>query len=155
MSGSGADTTLSAAMNPTRDLSFFTLTAFGPIAIMAGLLLMRFTGKFLTGVGILCAMVAAVGFGRLLYETTMDVAGYPEYKLPVWAVLYMVLYLISGFTFVFLALGPGSFTDALYTSLIAYVGNPSSGPYRFVEITETILSMFVNVVIITKFVSAF
>ena len=142
-------------MNPKRDLSFFTLTAFIPIAIMAALLLMRFTGKFLTGVSILCAMVAAVGFGRLLYETTLDVAGYPDYQLPVWAVLYLVLYLISGFTFVFLALGPGSFSDALYMSLVSYVGNPTGGPYRFNEITETLLSMFVNVVVITKFVSAF
>ena len=125
---------------------------------------------------LLGALTSLVGFGRLIYETTLDIAGYHDYALPIWSVFYLIVYLVSGFTFVFFAMHVGNpglffsgfgsntktaFLDALYMSLSAYIGlspDPSFGvktqASRFLTVGQGVLSMFLNVVIITKFVSS-
>jgi hypothetical protein len=111
-----------------------------------------------------------------MYETTLDIAGYPDYALPVWSVLYLIVYLVSGFTFVFFAMHVGNpglffsgfssnvknaFLDALYLSLSDYIGMSPDASFgvktqsaRFLTVGQGVLSMFLNVVIITKFVSS-
>lgn len=139
---------------------------------MATALLM---GKsYLIPIGILGAIMNLVGFSTLLYETTMDIAGYPEYALPVWIVLYLVVYLISGFTFMFYVMhltSPGyyfsgfasnnvsAFLDAFYVSASNYLGTSSVNlkvqESRLLSVGNGIASMILNVVIITKFVNTF
>ena len=156
-----ADAKFSAAINPTRDLSFFTLSAFVPIAIISGALLLhlknRWVMSIVTGV---CVLISLAGFGRLMYETTLDIAGYPDFRMPVWVVFYLVVYLISGFTFLFFWSGhkfsQKALMNAFYASLSGYIGNPVEHPtLRFFAILQTFLSSFIHVVIITKFVNAF
>jgi len=162
---------------PQRSLFFYTLTSVGPLVAFAILLL--FSGLRPTNLVIpatMCALVSMVGFVTLLYETTFDIAGFPEYKLPVWAVFYLVIYLLSGFAFVIFALhsaNPGTFIsgmatdskaaflDALYLSMSNYIGvspdvsfSAKTQGARFLAVTQGILSVFLNVVIITKFVSS-
>jgi hypothetical protein len=170
--------TLNQALIPQRSLLFYTLTSVVPIvAIAAILLLTRTAGSSLAIIAILCSLVSIVGFVILSYELIHDIAGYPDYKLPIWAVVYMLVYLISGFAFVIFALhvgGPGhhfgglakndkeAFLDALYLSTSNYIGiapDPSftarTQSSRFLSIGQGLLSMFLNVVIITKFVGSF
>ena len=174
---SGPELKLTAAMQSTRSLLFYTLTATLPLVILSGVLLFtNIGGSTLITLSLLAAMTSIVGFGRLLYETTLDIAGYPEYKLPVWSVFYLIIYLISAFAFLFFAMHIGSpgrffggfgtsnkeaFIDALYVSLCDYIGqSPASFELktqgsRFLAVGQGAVSMFLNVVIITKFVSAF
>lgn len=156
-----ADAKFAAAINPSRDLSFFTIAAFLPLAIMSAALLFGITNKTLMRIiTIGCGVISLVGFGRLMYETTLDIAGYPDSRLPVWVVLYLAIYLVSGFAFIFFGLG-GTFTqkaiaDALYISLSGYTGRPVETPsIRFLAMAQTLLSSFIHIVIITKFVNAF
>jgi hypothetical protein len=107
---------------------------------------------------------------------TLDVAGFPDYQLPVWSVFYLIIYVVSAFCFIIFALhtvSPGTyfdglatgskegFLDALYMSLIGYVGITDGGfvaktrGARFLGVGQAVLSMFINVVIITKFVTTF
>jgi hypothetical protein len=162
---------------PQRSLFFYTLTSVGPLVVFAILLL--FMGLRPTNLVIpaaMCALVSMGGFWTLLYEITFDIAGVPEYKLPVWAVFYLVIYLLSGFAFVIFALhsaNPGTFIsgmamdskaaflDALYLSMSNYIGvspdvsfSAKTQGARFLAVTQGILSVFLNVVIITKFVSS-
>jgi len=145
---------------------------------MAGLLLFTTTtGSTLAIFSAICALVSLTGFLILLYELVYDMAGYPDYKLPVWAVVYLLIYLVGGFTFLIFALhtsGPGThvggvstdpkgaFLDSLYISTSNYIGvapDPSfsmrSHSTRFLSVGQGLLSMFLNIVIITKFVNAF
>jgi len=115
---------------------------------------------------------------RLLYELTFDLAGHPDYSLPVWSVVYLIIYLVMLFTFIFFSLhtyapsqffrGFGSaqtsatFVDAFYLSLTNYVntgintGISHTGRVaRYLSLLEGIISMFINLVIITKFVTTF
>jgi len=170
--------TLARAMQPTRSLLFYTVTATLPLVLISAVLLFtHIDGTALITLSLLGAVTGVVGFGRLLYETTLDIAGYPDYKLPIWSVLYLIVYLVSTFTFLFFAMhisSPGrffggfgtnnteAFLDAIYVSLCDYIGqspDPSVGlktqGTRFLAIGQGVLSMFLNVVIITKFVSAF
>jgi hypothetical protein len=122
------------------------------------------------------ALVGIVGLGRLLYDVTLDVAGFPEYQLPVWSVFYLIVYVVSAFCFIIFAVhtwAPGvyfggldssnqsAFLDALYMSLIGYVGISDASfvakdrGARFLGVGQAIVSMFINVVIITKFVTTF
>lgn len=173
-----AEATLDAAVTPTRSLMFYTLTATLPLIFIIGYLLFGPPNKavFLS-LSVLGIVVSAAGLGRLLYELTYDIAGYPQFKLPIWSVFYLIIYLVSGFAFIFFAIHVGApgkhftglerapkaaYLDSLYLSLSNYIGmSPDSSISmrghmpRFLSITEGLLSMFVNVVIITKFVNSF
>lgn len=186
MSGSGpvaaanaADTTLTAALLPSRSLLFYTLTATVPIAVIAAaLLFLRLRPAALMFLSIIGAVVSAGALGRILADLTLDIAGYPDYKLPVWAVFYLIVYVAVFFTFVYFAMhlsAPGvyfggisesnprvAFVDALYMSLANYI-NAAPDPTvlvrtqsgRYMAVLQGYLSMFINVVIITKFVNSF
>jgi hypothetical protein len=180
MSGAhlGASAKLSQAVTPSRSLLFYTLAAALPVAVVVACVLFfrlpRPVLGFLTGVG---AIVSAGACGKLLYDLTMDVAGFPDYKLPVWAVFYLIVYVVMFFAFVFFTLhlvmpdvylgGIGgdqelAFLDTLYLSLSNYL-NASPDPSvtvkgrtaRFLAIIQSMMSVFVNIVIITKFVNTF
>jgi hypothetical protein len=169
---------LTLAIQPTRPLFFYTLTATLPLIVISAVLLFTsIEGTSLVTLSLLGALTGIVGFGRLVYETTLDIAGYPDYTLPIWSVFYLIIYLISSFAFLFFAMHIGSpgrffggfgtnnkvaFLDALYVSLCDYIGQAPDPSFqlktqgaRFLAIGQGVLSMFLNVVIITKFVSAF
>jgi hypothetical protein len=178
MSTLGASAKLNQAVTPTRSLMFYTLTAAVPVAVIVicvlFLRLSRAVLGFLTSAG---AIVSAGACGKLLYDLTLDVAGFPDYKLPVWAVFYLVIYIVMFFTFVFFTLHltmPGvylggvggdqelAFLDTLYLSMSNYlnaVPDPSivvkGRTGRFLGISQAMLSVFINIVIITKFVNTF
>jgi hypothetical protein len=135
--------------------------------IMAAALLSR--NPMIVSLGILGAAVNLIAFGYLLYETTMELAGFPEYAMPVWTVLYLIIYLISGFTFVYFTMhltSPGyyfsgfaksndiAFLDAFYISASNYLGMNSldlnNQTSRLLSVCNGIFSMMLNVVIITK-----
>jgi len=169
---------LMVAMQPTRSLFFYTLTATLPLVIISAVLLFtKIDGLSLMTLSLLGAVVCSIGFGRLLYETTLDIAGYPEYTLPIWSVFYLIVYLISAFAFLIFAMHVGdpgyyfggfgtnnkmAFLDAIYVSLSDYIGMAPDPAFtlntqsaRFLTVGQGVLSMFLNVVIITKFVSSF
>ncbi len=170
-----ADVKFSSALIPTRSLMFYTLTAAGPVfVIVAALLFLRPNKHILLTLSLLGALISAGALGRLLYDLTMDIAGYPDFKLPVWAVFYLIIYVVLFFMFVFFGLQSGSpgvyfggiadpaLLDSLYISLTNYIGvspDPSitlKTPLpRFLSVTQGFISMFINVVIITKFVNTF
>lgn len=171
-------TRLSDALQPTRSLMFYTLTAMLPIIVIAGALLFTNASRtVLLALASIGSITSFIGFGRLLYEMTLDLAGFPDFKLPIWSVFYLIVYVISAFTFLFYALhqsapgryiegfstGPQSaYLDALYLSLTNYIGvspDPSivlsSHTGKFVSVGQGVLSLFINLVIITKFVNSF
>jgi hypothetical protein len=145
--------------------------------IVATLLLTPIRGSPLMVIAALGAATCFAGFITLLYEITFDIAGFPSYKLPVWSVLYLIVYLINGFTFTIFAMNtamPGRWIkgiatdektalfDSLYLSMSNYIGvapdpifTSEAQSARFLSVGQGILSMFLNVVIITKFVSSF
>jgi len=174
-----ADAAFAAALLPSRSLLFYTLTATIPIiAITVALLFLRLGKQWLILLSILGAAVSAVALGRILMDLTMDIAGYPDYKLPVWAVFYLIIYVTVFFMFVYFAMhlaAPGvyfgglsesnprvAFVDSLYMSLANYI-NAAPDPTvvvrgqtaRYLAVLQGFLSMFINVVIITKFVNSF
>jgi len=172
-----ADATMKAALMPQRSLASYTLAATLPLVIMSATLLFGSTSSsFLAGIAVIGSLVNLAAFLALLYETTFDIAGYPDYKLPVWSVFYLVTYLIVGFMFVIYAIhsmSPGTafagvssnpkvaLLDTLYLSLCNYVGVTADSTFglknqtsRFISVGQGFLSMFLNVVIITKFVSS-
>jgi hypothetical protein len=154
------------------------LIAAVPVAvILATLLMTQIRGTPLMVIAAMAAAACFVGFVTLLYEITFDIAGYPDYRLPVWSVLYLIIYLINGFAFTIFAMNtvmPGRWItgvatdektalfDSLYISMSNYIGvtpDPSfsskSHSARFLSVGQGVVSMFLNVVIITKFVSSF
>jgi len=168
---------MKAAWVPQRSLAAYTLAATLPLVIMSAILLFVPAGStFLAGIALVGSLVNLAAFLVLLYETTFDIAGYPDYKLPVWSVFYLVTYLIVGFTFLIYAIhtmNPGdafagisskpkvALLDSLYLSLCNYVGIPADSSFtlktqgsRFICVGQGFLSMFLNIVIITKFVSS-
>jgi hypothetical protein len=173
----GALVPSAAAMTP---LAEFALEATVPLLLITGILLVfpRLGRSWLLLLAGLGGLVAAVGFGRVLTTVVYDIAGIPDYALPVWAVLYLVVQLVLFFTFVFFGLhlgAPGrfvrgfstestggAFLDAMYLSLTNYISvspDPTiSAPHlaaRYLTVAQGLLSLFVNVVIITKFVNTF
>lgn len=174
-----AQTKLNAAITPTRSLLFYTLTATLPIILITGVLLfwpsMNRTG--LVTLAVVGAITGLVGLGRLLYEMTLDIAGFPDYRLPIWAVFFLLTYLISGFAFFFFGIhiaAPGrsfggfhseprgAFLDALYLSLCDYIAiapDPSitlkTQAMRYTTVIQGAIALFINVVIIAKFVNTF
>jgi hypothetical protein len=170
---------LDAAVTPTRSLLFYTLTATIPIAVITAVLLFtNLSHPNLRILATIAAITSLVGLGRLLYEMTLDIAGYPDYKLPIWSVFYLIVYLISGFAFLFFAMHEGdpgryfgglsttnpklAFLDTTYISLSNYI-DASPDPAitfktrlpRFLAVIQGVISLFINVVIITKFVNTF
>lgn len=170
-----ADVKFSSALIPTRSLMFYTVSAAAPVfVIVAALLFLRPNKHILITLSVLGALVTASALGRLLYELTMDIAGYPTFKLPVWAVFYLIIYVVLFFMFVFFGLQSGSpgvyfggvadpaLVDSLYISLTNYIGVPPDPSItlktplpRFLAVSQGFISMFINVVIITKFVNTF
>jgi len=90
--------------------------------------------------------------------------------------VYLIIYIISAFTFLFFGMHIGSpgrffggfhgepngvFLDALYMSLAGYVGIPPDSitfktqGARFLTVGQSAVSMLLNLVIIIKFVSSF
>jgi hypothetical protein len=159
-------------------VTFYTLTSTLPLVLISAVLLFtNLDGTSLVTLSLLGMIVGIVGFSRLLYEITLDLAGYPDYKLPVWTVFYLIIYLISVFTFLFFAMHTGSpgrffggiaggpkaaYIDALYISLSNYIGQSPDPLFklktqsaRFLSVTQGVLSMFLNLVIIGKFVGSF
>lgn len=179
LDATAAQKKLDAAITPTRSLVFYTLTATLPILVITGVLLFwRSIGR--TGLVTLAtvgAIAGLVGLGRLLYDMTLDIAGFPDYKLPIWAVFFLIVYLISGFAFFFfgvhmaapggsfngfMADPRGAFLDATYLSLCNYIAispDPSitikTQGMRYATVIQGAVSLFINLVIITKFVNAF
>jgi hypothetical protein len=168
-----------AAITPTRSLIFYTLTATLPILVITSVLLFwRSMGRVpLVALATLGAITGIIGLGRLMYEMTLDIAGFPDYKLPIWAVFFLIVYLISGFAFFFFGIhiaAPGSsfggfvaeprgaFLDATYLSLCNYIAvspDPSitvkTQGMRYANVIQGVVSLFINLVIITKFVNSF
>jgi hypothetical protein len=160
-----------------RSLLFYTLAATLPILILSASLLFTSAGsRTLVGLSILGCITGLVAFGSLLYETALDLAGDSELILPIWSVVYLIIYLISVFTFLFFGMhigNPGrffggfqgepngAFIDALYMSLAGYVGIPPDSitlktqGVRFLTVGQSAVSMLISLVIITKFVSSF
>jgi hypothetical protein len=170
---------LQDAIVAQRSLWFYTATSTIPVILIVGVILLtKIRGVRLALLTMIGAIISVIGLSRLLYELTLDVAGSPEYKLPIWSVFYLIVYVVSFFTFVFFAMhldNPGThfggfsgegarfaFVDSLYTSMWYYIGSAPDGSIkvktqraRMLTVVEGLVSMFINVVIITKFVSAF
>jgi hypothetical protein len=179
MTNTQASANLTKELTPTRSLLFYTLTATIPIvAITLVLLFMSgMSRKNLALLSVLGAITGLVGLGRLLYEMTLDIAGFPDYKLPIWSVFFLIVYLVSGFSFLFFGYHmavPGKyfggfsegakegFLDSVYLSLCNYIGASPFGTIsvksqgmRFATVIQGVVSLFINVVIITKFVNSF
>ena len=154
-----ASATFASAMNPTRNLTFFTLTAFAPLLVVSGVLLLG-NKQWVSGISILAIVTSMVGFGRLMYEIVMDIAGYPDFKFPVWIVLYLIVYTISGYSMLYYTVGSskGNFSESLFLSFQGYLGDSTCHEHPIVKwlfMSQHLLSTFIQAVIITKFVSAF
>ena len=179
-----AQATFNSAFLQTRDLTFYLLSAVIPMVVVLGLILITpgstSTHKSLFGtISLMAGIVVTSALVMLLHDLVYDIAGYPDYKMPVWAILYSILYVIEAFTFLFFGLHliqPGvnytgikdgdhvqeGFLDCLYLSLARTFGvvpeggiRPKTQVARFLPLLQSGLMMFLNVVIITKFVSAF
>jgi len=175
-----AAATFQDAYIESRDLSYFLISAAAPIIIVVGLIL--FTGckgRWLGTLSLIGGIIVLVALIRLLHDLVYDIAGYPDYKLPVWAVLYSILYIVEGFTFLFFGLhlvAPNQhysgiatdklittgFIDCLYLSLARTFAIPPEASFqatsqlgRFLPVIQGGLMMFLNIVIITKFVTSF
>jgi len=175
-----ADATFQDAYFETRDLSFFLISAAIPVVLIVGLILFtECRGRLLGALSLLGGIIVLAALIRLLHDLVYDIAGYPDYKLPVWAVLYSILYIVEGFTFLFFGLhlvapnlhysgiGPDKlittgFIDCLYLSMARTFAIPPEASFqaksqlaRFLPVVQGALMMFLNIVIITKFVTSF
>ena len=172
-----AQATFNDAFLQTRDLSFYLLSALIPAVVVLGLVLFTSMHRTLLGAASLIAgIVVTAALFTLLHDLVYDIAGYPDYKMPVWTILYSILYVIEGFTFLFFGLhsiqpgvnytgikdGQEGLVDCLYLSLARTFGvvpegdiRPKTQVTRFLPLLQSGMMMFLNVVIITKFVSAF
>lgn len=172
-----AQATFNDAFFQSRDLSFYLLSAVIPAVVVLGLILFASLHRTLLGViSLIAGIVVTVALVTLIHDLVYDIAGYPDYKMPVWTILYSILYLIEGFTFLFFGLhsiqpgvnyvgieeGQKGFVDCLYLSLARTFGvvpeggiEPKTQVARFLPLLQSGMMMFLNVVIITKFVSAF
>lgn len=174
-----AQKNFNSAYIPTRSLTFFTVTAIMPIVfILVLVLFVPIRNSFLATCSLLAATVSLTGFCRLIYELVYDIVGFPEYKLPIWSAFYLLLYIMSIFTFCIFSLHlyrPGinysgistkntgsALTESLYISLtnITTLSPDASIRYhtpiaRFINVTESISVIFIELVIITKIVQSF
>ena len=164
---------------PTRSLTFFTVTAIMPIVfILALVLFVPIGNSFLATCSLLAATVSLIGFSRLIYELVYDIAGFPQFKLPIWSAVYPILYIISAFTFCIFSLhlySPGvnysgintrntgrALSESLYLSLtnVTTLSPDASIRYhtsiaRYVNVIEGIIFIFIELVILTKIVKSF
>lgn len=176
---SPSDAKFNAAVYPTQTLLKFTLSISIPILVLMGILLFtRIRGRSLIAIAFAGSAVSFVAFSRMLYEITMDFAGYPEFAMPVWAVFYLIGLIVLAFAFLFYGLhltAPGrfftgfstenhtrAFLDAIYISLCDYIGVTPDVSFsfktqgtRFLTVIQGVISLFINVVIIAKFVNTF
>jgi len=173
-----AHATLQAAFVETRDLSYFMISAVAPIVIILGLVLLTSVGgKPLGYLSLAGGIIVLLALLKLLHDLVYDITGYPDYKMPVWTILYSILYIIEGFTFLVFGLtlvapsvhykgiSPGisdAFLDCLYLSLARTFSVPPEASFqglsqvaRFLPVIQGGTMMFLNIVIITKFVTAF
>ena len=174
-----AQATLQAAFVETRDLSYFMLSAIIPLVVILGLILLSSVGGRTLGYIVIAGgIVVLVALLKLIHDLVYDIAGFPDYKMPVWTVLYSILYIIEGFTFLVLGLHlvapsvhfkgiasgttAAAFLDCLYLSLARTFGIPPEASFqavsqisRFLPVIQGGIMMFLNIVIITKFVTAF
>jgi hypothetical protein len=170
---------LNAAITPTRSMLFYTLTATIPILVISAVILFtKIRGTTLITLSLMGSITSLIALGRILYDLTYDIAGSPDYKLPIWAVFYMIVYVVAGFAYLYFAMhladplkhfggfnmtgARQSFLDALYSSLWYYIGAAPDAAVtintqvaRMLTVSQGVLSMFINVVIITKFVGTF
>ena len=170
---------LNAAITPTRSMLFYTLTATLPIFIMTSMILFtKIRGTTLITLALMGSITSLIALGRILYDLTLDIAGSPDYNLPIWAVFYMIIYVVAGFSYLYFAMhlaaplkhfggfnmtgARQSFLDAVYSSLWYYIGAAPDAAVtintqtaRLLTVSQSILSMFINIVIITKFVGTF
>lgn len=170
---------VNAAMTPTRSMLFYTLTATVPVLVIAGVILFtKIRGTTLITLALMGTITSLIALGRILYDLTLDIAGSPDYKLPIWAVFYMIVYVVAGFSYLYFAMHLAaplkhfggfntssvklSYLDSLYSSLWYYIGAPPAPPIsvdtplaRLLTVGQGLMSMFINVVIITKFVGTF
>lgn len=170
---------LSAAITPTRSMLFYTLTATLPILVITAVILFtRIRGTTLIAVSLIGSITSLIALGRILYDLILDIAGSPDYKMPIWAIFYMIVYVVTGFAYLYFAMhlaaplkhfggfnmtgARQSFLDALYSSLWYYIGAAPDAAVtintqtaRMLTVSQGVLSMFINVVIITKFVGTF
>lgn len=170
---------LNAAVTPTRSMLFYTLTATIPVFIITAVILFtNIRGTALITLALMGSITSIIALGRILYDLTLDIAGSPDYRLPIWAVFYLIIYGVAGFAYLYFAMhlsaplkhfggfvaggASQAFLDSLYSSLWFYIGAPPAPPIsvetalaRMVTVTQGFLGMFINVVIITKFVSTF
>jgi hypothetical protein len=173
-----AHATLQAAFVETRDLNYFMISAIAPIVVILGVVLLTsIGGKILGYLSLAGGVIVLLALLKLLHDLVYDIAGFPDYKMPVWTVLYSILYIIEGFTFLVLGLhlvapsvhfkgiatgSASAFLDCLYLSLARTFGVPPEASFqttsqlaRFLPVLQSGLMMFLNIVIITKFVTAF
>jgi hypothetical protein len=174
-----ASATFDAAFVETRDLSYFMVSAVAPLVVILGLVLLTSVGGRMLGfLALAGGVIVLLALLKLLHDLVYDIAGYPDYKMPVWTVLYSILYIIEGFTFLFFGLhlvspsvhytgiatgsGGTAFLDCLYLSLARTFGISPESSFqaksqvaRFLPVIQGGLTMFLNIVIITKFVTAF
>ena len=166
------------AIIPTRSLMFHNVSTFLPFVIITfTILFTRISGTTLALVSIVCGIIALIGFCRLLYETTLDIAGFKEYNLPVWSVLYLMIEIIAVFAFLIFALHVGipgqyfdgfsatnsaAFLDALYLSLCNYIVHYPDSTFilktqsaRFLVAIQSLLCMFLSMITITEFIISF
>jgi len=163
----------------SRDVLLYTWLAAIPLIIMIMLILFwpRGDAWWLVGMTSVGAITSLYGLVRLLRELVLDVAGFPDFKLPVWSVIYLILYVILGFAYLYFGLfwtapgryvkgfkssDSGAFVDALYLSCCSFLAIPVDrgislvgNTGRFLTVGQGLISMFINLVIITKFVNAF
>ena len=164
---------LNAAITPTRSMLFYTLTATIPILVLSAVILFtKIRGTTLITLSLMGSITSLIALGRILYDLTLDIAGSPDYKLPIWAVFYMIIYVVAGFSYLYFAMHMAaplthfggfnmtgareSFLDALYSSLWYYIGAAPDAAVtintqtaRMLTVSQGVLSMFINVVIIT------
>jgi hypothetical protein len=174
-----AKAAVAAAVVPSRSMLFYTLTSTLPILVLTAIVFLTpLKGASLVALSFVGIAVSLLGLGRLLYELTYDIAGDPNYKLPVWAVFYLIIYLLSAFTFLYFSIHvaepglhfagfeqtqlPKSLLDSLYLSICYYLGDSPDASIsmrtqlsRFLTVSQGLLATFLNAVIIAKFVNTF
>jgi len=166
------------AIIPQRSMAFYNYTSLGPfIVIAAALMLTSIRGTGLAIISICCGLICFVGFCRLAYETTLEIAGFKEYLLPIWSVFYLIFYEIAVFAFLFFGMhtaAPGhffgkfsqdtelAFLDSYYLSLCNYIVHYPNVKYTFKTYgtnmlmgIQSLLSSILTLLLVTEFISAF
>jgi len=168
----------SEAFFPKRSMMFHVVTSTTPFILMSAILLWtNLSGSWLIPVCILCGVISFIGFSKILYEITLDIAGFEEFVLPVWSVLFLMIDIIAVFAFIYFAMhisNPGyyfkgfakmekvAFMDALYLSISNYILHYPDGAYsfntrgtRYLLVFQSFVCMFLSMITITEFITSF